>query len=692
MSKRLKKPIPVLYSSCAMLFIGFFALENGRSQAQEIQTEKAVPRFTIENMDRTVDPGVDFYRYATGTWLKNNPVPPDKARWGGLDELQQRNWQLIHDILETSAANHSEPPHSPTREVGDFFASVMDTNRLEELSFKPLKPAFDRIAALNSTEEMLRLMATFQEAGLSAMFSTLIDNDAKNSAVYAFYLRQGGLGLPDRDYYLTDAFAKQRDAYISHITRMLTLVGERKTEAKAHANTILDLETALAKASKSRAGLRDPISNYHKFEVAGLPSKYPSFPLHAFLEASGLAGLSELIVEQPEFFAALNELVKDRPLDDWKTYLRWHVLRSAAPYLHSAAENEAFAFYGTLLSGQQAQEPRWQRAAKTIDSHIGEALGELYVQKYFPPVARVQVNELVENLKAVFRDRLKTVDWITDATRDMALNKFERFTQMIGYPDKFRDYSSVKIRSDDLFGNIQRATIFESKRQRARVGRSVDRTEWWMTPQNGTGYFDPVQNEIVYAAGFLQPPFFDVTLDDAVNYGAIGVSIGHEITHGYDDAGRKYDADGNLHNWWAEADAKAFEARAQKLVDQYGSYEALPGLKVNGRLTLGENIADLGGTSIAYEALERALAKDPSKRHNIDGFTPEQRFFLSFTQILRTNWREEELRHQITVDPHSPGQFRAIGPLVNLQSFYDAFNIKEGAPIWRSPELRAKIW
>jgi predicted metalloendopeptidase len=423
MNTFLKKLLPVLLSSCALLFIEFSPLGNRQSQAQDTQTEMAVPRFSIANMDRTVDPGEDFYRYATGTWLKRNPVPPDKARWGGLDELKQRNWQLIHGILETSAANHSEPPHSPTREVGDFFASVMDTKRIEELGFKPLKPAFDRIAALNSTEEMLRLIATFQEAGVSAMFSTLVDNDYKNSSVYAFYLSQGGLGLPDRDYYLT-----------------------------------------------------------------------------------------------------------------------------------------------------------------------------------------------------------------------------------------------------------------------------VDRTEWWMTPQNGTGYFDPVQNEIVYAAGFLQPPFFDVTLDDAVNYGAIGVSIGHEITHGYDDAGRQHDADGNLNNWWAEADAKAFEGRAQKLVDQYGSYEALPGLKVNGRLTLGENIADLGGTSIAYEALERALAKDPSQRHNIDGITPEQRFFLSFAQILRTNWREAELRRHITIDPHSPGQFRAIGPLVNLPAFYDAFNIKEGAPMWRAPELRAKIW
>lgn len=503
---------------------------------------------------------------------------------------------------------------------------------------------------------------------------------------------RAGLGLPDRDYYLTDAFAKQREAYVSHITRMLTLLGETPADAKAHAATILEVETVLAKASKSRTDLRDPIANYHKFSVAELPTKYAALPLRAFFEASGLGSLSELVVRQPEFFAALNQLIKDRPLEDWKTYLRWHVLRNAAPYLHAAAENESFAFYGTVLSGQQTQEPRWQRAAKIIDSQIGEALGQLFVEKYFPPTARARMNDLVENLKAVVRDRLKALEWMTEATRAKALAKFDRFTQKIGYPEKFRDYSSVEIRRDDLLGNVRRAAIFESKRELARVGRPVDKTEWGMTPQTVNAYFNPLQNEIVFPAGILQPPFFDTTLDDAVNYGAIGVVIGHEITHGYDDQGRKYDADGNLNDWWTEADAKAFEARAQKLVDQYSGYEALPGLKVNGKLTLGENIADLGGTSIAYEALERALAKDPPKRSKIDGFTPEQRFFLSLAQLWRTNWREAELRRRITVDPHSPGQFRAIGPHVNLQAFYDAFDIKKGARMWRAPELRAKIW
>jgi putative endopeptidase len=402
--------------------------------------------------------------------------------------------------------------------------------------------------------------------------------------------------------------------------------------------------------------------------------------------------MPELIISQPEFFDALDKLIDERPLADWITYLRWHLVRATAPYLHSAAEDESFAFYGKILRDQEVQEPRWQRSARVIDGEIGEALGKLFVDKHFPPAARARMLELVENLKAVFRDRLQKLDWMSDATRAKALAKFDRFTQKIGHPEKFRDYSTVKIRPDDYFGNVKRADEFEAKRQLARVGKPVDRTEWGMTPETVNAYYNPSVNEIVFPAGILQPPFFDAEMDDAVNYGAIGVVIGHEMTHGFDDQGRKYDGEGNLKDWWTADDAKAFEERAQKVVEQYNGYEALPGLHVNGKLTLGENIADLGGTSIAYEALQRALAKDPSKRKTIDGFTPEQRFFISLAQIWRTNIREAEARRLVTVDPHSPGQFRAIGPHVNLQQFYDAFDIKSGSKMWREPELRAKIW
>jgi putative endopeptidase len=651
-----------------------------------------VPRFSVANMDRLAKPEVDFYRYACGAWLKANPVPADKSRWSGFDELQQRNWELVHEILETSMSDRVAPPKSLVGEVGSFFASAMDTNRIEDLKFKPLVDDFARIGALRSTGDILGLVAYFDQRGVPAMFNAGVSPDDKNSGYYALELRQGGLGMPDRDYYLSTNFVKQRQAYVLHITKMFTLLGESLVDAHFGATRIVDIETALAKASKSRSDLRDPVANYHKFAVTDVQSNCPSLGLKTFLDAEGLGSLQEIIVRQPEFFEALDKLVKERPLNDWKIYLRWQVLRAAAPCLHNAVQAESFAFYGTVLSGQPTQEPRWQRAAKVIDSHIGEALGQLYVERNFPAAARARMNDLIENLKAVFRDRLQRVEWMSEATHAKALAKFDRFTQKIAYPDKFRDYSAMEIRRDDYLGNVRRAALFESKRQRDRVGKPVDKSEWEMTPQTVNAYFNPKENEIVFPAGILQPPFFDVTMDDAVNYGAIGVVIGHEMTHGYDDEGRKYGAQGTLEDWWTPADAQAFEARVQKIVDQYNGYQALPGLHVNGRLTLGENLADLGGMTIAYEALERDLAKDPAKQKKIDGFTPQQRFFLSYAQLWRTNWREAELRRRITVDPHSPGQFRAIGPAVNLQQFYDAFAINDTAPMWRPVAERAIIW
>ena len=657
-----------------------------------VEAPPKVPRFSVDYMDKSVSPGADFFHYAAGNWIRNNPVPSDKSRWAGFDELQERNWALVREILESCGHEQAASKDTPAGKVGAFYASAMDTNRIESMGLKPLASDFARIESIQSVGELIRLLSDFHQKGTGGLFADGVSPDEKDSSVYAYYLNQGGLGLPDRDYYLTPEFAKQREAYQKHIAKMLLLAGESELKAQKQAQVILEIETALAKASKSKTDLRDPLANYHKYAVQDLPAKYPILDLKGYLDASGLNSLKDLIVGQPEFFSALDGMIKERPIEDWKSYLRWHVLSSAASFLNATFEQESFAFYGTTLRGQPQQEPRWQRAAKIIDSQIGEALGQIYVSKHFPAEARVRMNELVGNIKTVFRDRIQKLEWMTDGTKAKALAKFDRFTQKIGYPEKFRDYAAVEIRSDDLYGNIQRASLAESKRELARIGKPVDKAEWHMTPQTVNAYFNPSANEIVFPAGILQPPFFDIEMDDAVNYGAIGVVIGHEITHGYDDQGRKYDADGNLNDWWTEADAKAFEVRSQKLVDQYGSYEALPGLKVNGRLTLGENIADLGGTSIAYEALQRALAKDPSKRVKKEGFTPEQRFFLSMAQVWRVNWREAELRRRITVDPHSPGQFRAFGAHVNLQEFFDAFNIKEDAPLWRKAELRAIIW
>ena len=648
-----------------------------------------VPRFSTSYLDRSVDPSADFYRFAAGNWVKENPVPSDKARWSGFDELQDRNWKLIRELLEETAAGRI--PGKPAKIVGNFYRSAMDTNRIERLRFRPIEKDLAKIGSVRNVEGYFRLLADLQERGVGALFGGGVIPDARNSSVYQLKIGQGGLGLPDRDYYLAEGFAKQRTAYREHVTKMLGLLGDPAEVAAARAGVILELETELAKAGKSRVDLRDPNANYNRLTLSELESRYPHIPWKPFLKASGVGGVKEVNVGQTNFFAALDGLLVSRPLEDWKTYLRWHLLRSTASFLHREVEEANFAFYGTVLSGQPQPEPRWQRSAKGVDGSIGEALGQLYVERHFPAAARVRMAALVADVKAVFRDRLSKLEWMSEATRQKGLVKFDRFTQKIGHPEKFREYA-FPVTEGDYLGNIQRASQFESRRQAARLGKAVDRSEWRMTPQTVNAYFSPLQNEIVFPAGILQPPFFDLEADDAINYGAIGVVIGHEITHGYDDSGRQYDAEGNLNDWWTEADAKEFQVRSQKLVDQYGAYEPLPGKKVNGRLTLGENIADLGGTSIAYEALQRALARDPSKRKNVDGFTPEQRFFLSLSQLWRTNFREAELMRRLTVDPHSPGMYRAVGPHVNLKEFYDAFGIREGTPMYRPMEQRAKIW
>ena len=663
----------------------------GAVLAGEAAAAPAIPRFSTNYLDRAVSPAADFYDFACGQWRKNNPIPADKSRWGGFSELAERNWFAIHEILDESL-RAAAPPRSPRRQAADFYASAMDTNRIEQFGLKPIQADLKRIDRVDDVRSLFKLLAEFHDAGIGGMFGMGFGPDDKNSSVYAVALGQGGLSLPDRDYYLKDGFAGIREKYRRHVEKMFSLLGEKPSAAAAHAGTVLAVETELAGAGRTRVELRDAYKNYNRFTNAEFAAKYPELPWPVYFAARNLAPPEYEVVGQPEFFTALNRLVRERPLADWKIYLRWHLLTASAAFLPAAFEQENFAFFGRTLSGQPEPEPRWKRAAHVIDGCLGEALGRLYVEKYFPAEARARMLELVGNLKAVYRDRLAAVPWMSAATRAKALAKFDRFTAKIGHPEKFRDYSAIDIRPGDYLGNVRRAAQFESRREIARVGHAVDRSEWHMTPETVNAYFNSSMNEIVFPAGILQPPFFDLTLDDAVNYGAIGVVIGHEMTHGYDDQGRKYDAEGNLNDWWTAADAKAFEARAQKLVAEFNGFEALPGLRVNGQLTLGENLADLGGVSIADEALERALAKDPAKRKPIDGFTPEQRFFLSFAQVWRINIRDVEARRLITVDPHSPGRFRANGTLMNFPEFYAAFGIPPGAPMWLPPEQRTKIW
>ncbi len=650
-----------------------------------------IPRFSPANMDTSVSPGADFARYAFGNWQKANPVPADKSRWGSFNELDQYNQNGLKSILETAAA-HSHEPGSVEQKVGDFFTSAMDTATIDAAGLKPVQTDLAQVAAIASMTDLAKALAAFHNQGVAGFFRVLVDADEKNSSLNILQAGQGGLSLPSRDYYFDEKFEKQRAAFVEHVAAMFALAGDTPAAAAAGAKTVFEAEKGLAGKAKTPVELRDSLANYNKMPTAALAAKMPVFPFMTYLAERGIGGpaAAEIDVGQPQFFEGLQEQMTARPLADWKVYLRYKVLRASSPFLAAPYEQEVFHFYSTVLRGTPAMEPRWQRSARVVDGQIGEALGQLYVARYYPPEAKARMAEMIANITAVMRDRLKKLEWMTEPTRQKALAKFDRFYAKIGHPEKWRDYTSVAISRDGYFANVRASNEFEIKRKLAELGKPVDKTEWGMSPPTVNAYFDPTANNINFPAGILQPPFFDFTLDDAVNYGAIGVVIGHEITHGFDDQGRHYDGDGNLAEWWTPADATAFEARAQKIVDQFDAYEALPGVHVIGRLTLGENIADLGGVSLAYEALQRSL--QGKARQLIDGLTPEQRFFLSFAQVWKINARESEIKRLVTIDPHSPGQFRAIGSLVNLQEFYDAFSIKAGDPMWRKPEDRAKIW
>jgi putative endopeptidase len=652
----------------------------------------AGPGFSAAFMDRSVAPSVDFYRYATGRWLDANPVPADKSRWGAFDELSQRNFSIVRSILDEARAHASDPEPTPIRQVGALYASAVDVGRRNDLGLAPLAEELARLDAVASAAEVIRALTGFHRSGVPGGFGVYVDPDQRASEVYALHLVQGGLSLPDRDYYLAPDFEEVRRAYRAHLERSFASLGDDAGTARGAAEAVLGLETELARASRSRTELRDQERNYHRTPTAELAARHRAVPWARYLEEVGAGAPPHVIVGQPEFLDAFAHLLAERPLATWKAYLRWQLLRGSAPFLDEATEREHFDFFFRVLRGQQEPEPLWKRAALVVDGVLGEALGRLYVERAFPAEARARMRELVDDLCSVFRDRLASRDWMSPATRERALAKFARFTAKIGHPEVFRDYASVRLDPGDYLGNVRRAEAFEVDRQMARIGGPVDRTEWEMTPPTVNAYFVPVKNEIVFPAGILQPPFFDLAMDDAVNYGGIGAVIGHEITHGYDDQGRKFDEQGNLHDWWTEEDAREFERRARRVSEQYAGYEPLPGLRLNGELTLGENLADLGGLSIAFEALQRRLASEPGRRRTVDGLTPEQRFFVSFAQVWRQNSSEEEVRRRVVMDPHSPGRFRAVGATGNLDAFYEALEIPEGSPMWRPKDERTHVW
>ena len=641
----------------------------------------------LAHLDRSVRPCDDFFRFANGAWLATATIPPEERAWGAFAEIRDRNQAVLREILESCAAETSARG-TPRQLVGDLFASGMDEAGIERAGLDPIANDLARIDAARTLEDGARLLASLHLGRAFPAFVFTVLPDAKDSRTTLFQIQQGGLGLPDRDYYLKDDDRSKaiRKGYEEHVARMLGLLGHR--DARRDATTILRLETRLAQASMPRVDQRDPDKVYNKHTVAQLEQRAPGFPWSAYLGALGVRETT-LNARQPAFLEELAKMAGDESPEDWRTYLRWHVLHARAPYLPARFEDEDFAFFQRTLQGVPAQQPRWKRVLETVDQRIGEALGRLYVERAFPPEAKQKVLDLVEDLRVALGERIEGLEWMTDATKEQALRKLRSFRVKMGYPDAWRDYTGLELDRGPYCTNVARADEFEMRRQLAKLGKPVDREEWRMSPPTVNAYYASSYNEIVFPAGILQPPLFDPKADDAVNYGAIGMVIGHEMTHGFDDAGSKFDSEGNLREWWVAEDRAAYSARTDLVVKQFDEYEPVPGQRVNGRLTLGENIADLGGLKIAFAAFKRSAR---ARARDIDGFTPEQRFFLGFAQGWRSIWREEAMRVRLTIDPHSPPQLRCNGPLSNLPEFFEAFGCDGGSGMPRPPEARPAIW
>jgi putative endopeptidase len=631
----------------------------------------------------------DLFRHVNGGWIAEAKIPAEYGFFGTFMQLRDQALADLRAIIEEAAKADDPSSGSEARKIGDLYATFMDEKKVEELGLKPIQADLARIDALKDKAGFLRIVAELQRQGIGGMFGLFVTPDAKHSDREIVYLSQGGISLPDESYYRDPKFQPIRDAFVAHVERMFALAG-RPEPAKA-AKQVMELETRLAKSHWDRVKSRDRTLSYNKKDRADLGTLTPGFDWSTYFDAAGAKGLSELIVRQPDYLAAMARAYHEVPLDQWKTWLAWHVIDSSAGYLNKAMVDEDFEF-ARKLTGATELPPRWKRGVMLVEGALGEAAGKLYVARHFPPEAKARMQQLVKNLIEAYHQDIQDLAWMSPETRKKALEKLAKFTPKIGYPDKWRDYTKLEIRRDDLLGNVRRADAFEFDRGLAKLGKPVDRTEWGMTPQTVNAYYNPGFNEIVFPAAILQPPFFDRDADDAVNYGAIGAVIGHEIGHGFDDQGSKFDGDGNMKNWWTEADRKEFEKRAKMLIEQYNGFSPaqLPGQHVNGALTIGENIGDLGGLTIAHKAYKISLKG--TEAPVLDSWTGDQRFFLGWAQAWRSKMRDAELTRRLATDSHSPAEFRCNGVVRNLPEFYAAFGVKEGDKLWLPPDRRVRIW
>ncbi len=681
----------VLLTGIAVSATGIIACQSGAGNKDAADTAGTTIFIDRANMDTAVKPGDNFFEYANGTWLKNTVIPGDKTRWGSFDELRDKTNASVNTLLD-EIKNTTAKAGTDEYNVAGFYKSGMDTVAIDKLGLAAIKPELDAINGITTQQQLMDVVLANYKKGLHTILRGYIGPDDKNVNQNIVQIIQGGLGLPSKDYYTDkdESSVKNREAYKAYIAKILSLSGQDAATAQKHAEAIFNVENQLAAASLFPVEMRDPQKMYNKFSLEEFSKKTPNLNWVNIFAKLGITGQDSLLVATPEYYKALSGMLNTVPVETWKQYLYFHTISDMAAYLGTDYEAASFAFYSQQLSGQKEQRPRWERVMDVINGSIGQQLGKLYVDRYFKPEAKERMKELVGNLEAAFRERIQKLDWMSDVTKAKALSKLNAFMLKIGYPDKWKDYSGLKITPDNYAQNVLNAAQFDFNHEVSKLGKPVDKTEWFMTPNTVNAYYNPAFNEIVFPAAILQFPFFDFNADDAVNYGGIGAVIGHEMTHGFDDQGAQYAADGNLSNWWTPEDREKFKAKTQMVVDQFNNYKVLDSVPVNGELTLGENIADLGGVTIAYDAFKKT--KQGQGNELIDDFSPDQRFFLSWAQVWRGKATPERARQLIKTDPHSPAEWRANGPLSNFEPFYKAFNVKEGDKMFRSENERAKIW